>query len=91
LRFHLAGDHQHQHIGRSLRHQFNERIGALLARRRIGHADFDDLAFGEQRHRAAVGQQRVPVETAFDDVQLTFSETLRSGAGTNGIGRFIDQ
>ena len=58
---------------------------------RIRHANLDDLAFGEQRHRAAVRDQRLPVEAALDDVQLALGEPLRARRGANGIRGFVDE
>ena len=76
---HLAGDHQHQVVRRRLRGELDDGIRALLARRRIGHADLDDLALGEQRQRATARDERIPIEAALDHVQLALGEALRSG------------
>ena len=64
--------------GDGLLGELDDRVRALLARRRIGHADLDDLALGEQRYRAAVRDQLLPVEAALDHVQLTLGEALRA-------------
>ena len=77
--------------GEGLLRQLDDRIGALLARRGIGHADLDDLAFGEQRHRAAVREQRLPVEAALDDVQLALGESLLRARRADRIRGFVDE
>jgi len=87
----LRRDDQHQRVGRPLVRELDDRVGALLARRGIRHADLDDLALGEQRHRAAAGNQALPVETAFDDVQLALLESLLARRGADGIRGFVDE
>ena len=84
-------DDQHQRVGRRLLGQLDDRIRALLARRGAGHADLDDLALGEQRHRAAVREQRLPVEAALDDVQLALDESLLARRGANRIRGLVDE
>ena len=87
----LAGDDQHQIVGRRLLRKLDDGIRALLARRRIRHANLDDLALGEQRHRPTVGEQPVPIEAALDDVQLALGETLLARGGANRVRGFVDQ
>jgi hypothetical protein len=71
--------------------ELDDRVGALLARRGIGHPDLDDLAIGEQRHRARAGDQALPVEAALDDMQLALDESLLARGRAHGIRGFVDE
>jgi hypothetical protein len=60
--------------GDGLPRQLDDRVGPCSPGAALRHANLDDLALSEQRHRTAVRDQALPVEAALDDVQLASSK-----------------
>jgi len=86
-----ADDDQHRVITVDGRGVVGERFRADIAGLAGGDAQLDHLFLGEQRHRAATGDDLPPVEAGFLRESNALGVALRARLAANLVQRFFDE